>query len=136
MAADHCGHGICYPSSSPLLVEIVPSILAADFARLADEIAKVENATVAGWDDHEVYAQRIRNYTAKPIQVEVRRTFPGHVVFRSKLEPTLHDYQTPQFQAKLLAGATTNLLFEIVRSQGYLAKQNNVTLAEGLSPAK
>ena len=25
-------------------------------------------ASVAGWDDHEVYAQRIRNYTAKPIE--------------------------------------------------------------------
>ena len=56
------------------------------------------NSTVAGWDDHEVYTQRIRNYTAKPIDVEVRPTFPGHVVFRSLLEPTLHDYQTVQFQ--------------------------------------
>jgi hypothetical protein len=93
------------------------------------EIAKIENSAVAGWDEHEIYSQRIRNYTAKPIQVEVRRTFPGHVVFRSKLEPTLHDYQTPQFQASVLAGATRNLHFEIVRSQGYLAKQNNVTLA-------
>src|SRR5258706_5821391 len=37
------------------------------------------NSTVAGWDDHEAYAQRVRNYTAKPIEVEVRRTFPGHV---------------------------------------------------------
>jgi len=93
-----------------------------------DEIAKVENASVAGWDDHEVYAQRIRNYTSKPISVEVRRSFPGHVVFRSHLEPTLHDYQTPEFKATIGAGETKDLQFEIVRSQGYLAKQNNVTL--------
>jgi hypothetical protein len=96
----------------------------------ADEVAKVQNTTVAGWDDHEVYAQRIRNYTSKPIQVEVRRTYPGHVVFRSKLEPTLHDYQTPQFQASVPAGAKSDLPFEIVRSQGNLAKQNNVTLSD------
>jgi hypothetical protein len=95
-----------------------------------DEIAKVENATVAGWDDHEVYAQRIRNYTSKPIEVEVRRTFPGHVVFRSKLEPTLHDYQTPQFRRAAIAGEKKDLLFEIVRSQGYLAKQSNVALEQ------
>jgi hypothetical protein len=93
-----------------------------------DEIAKFENATVAGWDDHEAYAQRIRNYTSKPIEVEVRRSYPGHVAFRSQLEPTLHDYQTPQFQATVEAGEKRELPFEIVRSQGYLAKQNNVTL--------
>jgi hypothetical protein len=95
-----------------------------------DEIAKAENATVAGWDDHEVYARRIRNYTSRPIQVEVRRAFPGHVVFRSQLEPTLHDYQTTQLKTTVAAGEKNDLLFEIIRSQGYLAKQNNVKLEE------
>jgi hypothetical protein len=93
-----------------------------------DEIAKVENATVAGWDDHEVYAQRIRNYTSKPIQVEVRRSFPGHIVFRSQLEPTLHDYQTPEFHTRVASGAKADLEFQVVRSQGYLARQNSATL--------
>ena len=36
----------CYPSKSPRMVEILPSILSADFARLADEIAKVENTGI------------------------------------------------------------------------------------------
>ena len=36
----------CYPSKSPRMVEIVPSILSADFARLADEIAKVQSAGI------------------------------------------------------------------------------------------
>jgi hypothetical protein len=94
-----------------------------------DEIAKVENATVAGWDEYEVYVQRIRNYTSKPVNVEVRRSFPGHVVFRSKLEPTLHDFQTPEFHANVEAREKKDLLFKTIRSQGYLAKQNNVTLA-------
>jgi hypothetical protein len=86
------------------------------------------NSSVAGWDDHEVYAQRVSNYTPKPIEVEVRRSFPGHVVFRSQLNPTLHDYQTPQFTATVDAGKKADLLFEIVRHQGHNAKQNNVTL--------
>src|SRR3954453_22317945 len=49
-----------------------------------------QNSTVVGWDDHMVYRQEIRNYTARPIDVEIRRTFPGDIIFRSQLEPKLH----------------------------------------------
>jgi hypothetical protein len=86
------------------------------------------NSAVAGWDDHEVYAQRIRNYTPKGIEVEVRRTFPGHVVFRSQLNPKMHDYQTPEFTATVDAGKKADLLFEVLRHQGHNAKQDHVTL--------
>jgi hypothetical protein len=85
-------------------------------------------STVVGWDDHEQLVQRIRNYSSKPIEVEVRRTFPGHVVFRSKLEPRLFDYQTVEFLTHLDAGKKADLAFEIVRHLGRNAKQNNVTL--------
>jgi len=88
------------------------------------------NTSVAGWDDHEIFSQRVRNYTARPIEVEVRRGFPGDVVFRSGLKPVQHDYQTVQFTAPIDAGKKTDLLFEIVRSQGHNAKQNNVTLED------
>ena len=89
------------------------------------------NATVAGWDDHEVYAQRVRNYTGKPIELEVRRSFAGHVVFRSQLKPTLLRLSdTPQFTATVDAGKKADLLFELVRHQGRNGKQNNVTLEE------
>src|SRR5437660_22493 len=47
------------------------------------------NMTVVGWDDHEIYSQRVRNYTAKPIELDVRRPLLGHVVFRSQLDPKL-----------------------------------------------
>jgi hypothetical protein len=63
-----------------------------------------------------------------PISVEVRRTFPGHVVFRTQLQPTKHDYQTVEFKAAVPAGERADLEFEVIPSQGYLAKQNNVTL--------
>jgi hypothetical protein len=88
------------------------------------------NSSVVGWNDHEVYSQRIRNYTAKPIEVEVRRSFPGHVVFRSQLKPTSHDYQTVQLTATVEPAKKADLLFEIVRKQGRNSKQNNVTLEE------
>jgi hypothetical protein len=93
-----------------------------------DEVVKIDNAKLVGWDDHEIYTQRIRNYTGKEIDVEIRRAFPGHVIFRSRLEPTLHDYQTVQIVTKVPAGKRSDLLFEIIRKQGTSAKQNNVTL--------
>jgi hypothetical protein len=93
-----------------------------------DELVRIDNAALVGWDDHEIYTQRIRNYTGKEIDIEIRRAFPGHVIFRSQLEPTLHDYQTVQIKTKVAAGKRSDLLFEIVRKQGTSAKQNNVTL--------
>ncbi|MEE9211964.1 MAG: DUF4139 domain-containing protein [Phycisphaeraceae bacterium] len=92
-------------------------------------------STVAGWDDHELYNQRIRNYSPKPIDVQVRRIFPGHVVFRSELNPKLHDYQTVQYSTNVKAGQKADLLYEVVRHQGRNAKQNNVTL-EQARPAR
>jgi hypothetical protein len=86
------------------------------------------NSSVAGRDDHTVYSQRIRNYTTKPIDVEIRRSFEGHVIFGSQLEPKLHDYQTVELSTQVAAGAKENLRFEILQHQGYNAKQNNVTL--------
>ena len=100
-----------------------------ELRRVADGVViKEDLGTVAGWDDHEVFAQRIRNYTAKPIEVEFRRALAGHVVFRSQLQPKLHDYQTAEVTAQVPAGKKSDLLFEVVRKQGTNAKQNNVTL--------
>ncbi len=89
------------------------------------------NMTVVGWDDHEVYSQRVRNYTAKPIDLEIRRTLPGHIVFRSQLDPKLHDYQTVEYTTTVPPGKRADLLQEIIVHQGHNAKQNNVTLEAG-----
>jgi hypothetical protein len=102
-----------------------------ELRKIGGPVIKQENASLVGWDDHEIYSQRIRNYTGKEIEVEVRRAFPGHVIFKSQLEPTLFDYQTPQFLAKIAPGKRADLLFEIVRKQGTSAKQNNVMLQAG-----
>lgn len=95
-----------------------------------DARQKESNSTVVGWDDRSVYSQRIRNYTAKPIEVEIRRSYDGHVTFRSRLEPKLHDYQTVEFTARVQPGDKKDQLFEIVQRQGHNVKQNNVTLEE------
>ena len=86
------------------------------------------NSTVAGWDEHTLYNQRVRNYSAKPIEVEVRRTLPGDVIFRSGLEAKNHDYQTVEYRAAVKAGQKADLLYELIQRQGRNAKQNNVTV--------
>jgi len=102
------------------------------FRRVDDGNIKIDaRSRVAGWNDHDVFAQRIRNHTPKPIDVEIRRTLPGHVVFKSRLKPKLHDYQTVQFESQIQAGAKTDLVYEVVRRQGRNAKQNNITLQAG-----
>ncbi|MCE9592047.1 MAG: hypothetical protein K8S99_16185 [Planctomycetes bacterium] len=92
--------------------------------------AEIEvNSSVAGWDEHAVFTQRVRNYTAKPIEVEVRRSYDGHVAYRSTIPGIkLFDFRTVEFTTTVDAGKRVDLLHEVVTSQGRNAKQNNVTL--------
>jgi hypothetical protein len=102
------------------------------FKEVGSDVTQNEpNMSVVGWDDRTVYRQLIRNYTAKPIDVEIRRSFDGHIVFRSPLEPTQFDFQTAQFTAQVTSGGKKDLRYEIVQHQGRNAKQNNVTLEAG-----
>ena len=102
------------------------------FQKVGDDARQEEaNSTVVGWNDRLSYQQRIRNYTARPINVELRRTYDGHVTFVSDLEPKLHDYQTVELTAKVEPGEKKNLDFTIVQHLGRNAKQNNVTLEAG-----
>ncbi len=99
------------------------------FRRVDQPGVQIEiNSSVAGWDDRMLFAQRVRNYTKKPIDLEIRRAFGGHVVFRSELEAKNHDFQTVQYTAKVQPGRRTDLLYEIVQHQGHNAKQSNVTI--------
>ena len=86
------------------------------------------NSSVAGWNEHTVYAQRVRNYSPKPIDLEVRRSFAGDILFRSGLAAKNHDYQTVEYTATIPAGKKQDLLYEIVQHQGHNAKQNHVVL--------
>jgi hypothetical protein len=65
------------------------------------------------------------------LKLEIRRTLPGHVVFRSRLDPKLHDYQTIEYKITVPAGKRVDLLQEVVRHQGRNARQSNVTLEAG-----
>ena len=88
------------------------------------------NSRVAGWDEHALYTQRVRNYTAKAIEVEVRRSYDGDILFRSSLAPKLHDYRTVEFTATVAAGKQKDLYHEVVRREGRNSKQQRVELAD------
>jgi hypothetical protein len=101
------------------------------FKKVGEETTETEvNSSVVGWNDHSIYNQKIRNYTEKPIDVEIRRTYEGHIEFRSQLEPKLHDFQTVEFGVQIANGERKELLFEVVQHQGRNAKQNTVELAQ------
>ncbi len=72
--------------------------------------------------------ERIRNYRDKPIQVEIRRSYGGHVIFASDLGPTLYDYRSPQFTARIAASQKRDLPYDLTFKQGINKKQDNVTL--------
>ncbi len=105
----------------------------ADVLHRADEpgLRIDPRSRVVGWDEHTIYSQQIRNYTDKPIDVEVRRMFPGDVVFRSELDAKAHDFQTVQFEAGVEPAETADLLYEVTVRQGRNAKQNRVELEAG-----
>ncbi|MCE9556870.1 MAG: hypothetical protein K8T91_26280, partial [Planctomycetes bacterium] len=105
----------------------------ADMFRQVGGGVRIEvNSSVAGWDEHAQYVERIRNYTAKTIEVEIRRSWDGHVAFRSGLVPkaTLFDYQTTQVRTAIEPAKKVELPFEIRRSFGRNEKQANVTLEQ------
>lgn len=103
---------------------------AAVFRKVEGGVEIDVRSTVAGWDEHTVYSQRIRNYTKDAITLDIRRAFGGHVEFKSKLDPTLHDYQTVQYRVSLDPGEKREALYEVVTKHGRNAKQNNVTLVD------
>jgi len=101
------------------------------FKKVGEPKVEIEvNSSVVGWDDRAVYSQRVRNYTATPIDLEIRRPLSGHVVFRSELAAKTFDYQTVEYTATVKPGQKADLLYEIVQYQGRNAKQNNVTVEQ------
>jgi hypothetical protein len=103
-----------------------------EFRKIGEEGSfKEEKASIAGWDDHEVFVERIRNYSSKPISVEIRRTLPGHIVFKSLLSPKLHDFQTVELKSAVDPGKRIDLRYEVTRKQGTSTKQSNISLEKG-----
>lgn len=102
------------------------------YRKVGEDSLKLElNGQVAGWDEHTVYRQHIRNYSQKPIHVQIRRAYSGDVAFRSQLNPQLHDAQTVQFEREVPAGTKAALDYQVLARMGYNKKQDRVELVTG-----
>jgi hypothetical protein len=86
------------------------------------------DSRVAGWDEHQIFMQRIRNYRNMPIAVQVRRAYQGDVTFRSRLDPRLQDYRTVEFSTTLAPSAEVELCYEVIARREYNKKQERVVL--------
>lgn len=90
-----------------------------------------DRGVVEGWDEHTVYAQRIRNYTGKPIDLEIRRAIDGDATFINRADATRHDYRTVQFTASVKPGETRDVKYEVVQRMGGNQKQSRVEIEAG-----
>ncbi|MEZ6193010.1 MAG: hypothetical protein R3C45_17195 [Phycisphaerales bacterium] len=90
-----------------------------------------DRGRVEGWDEHTVFAQRIRNYTGKPIDLEIRRAVDGDATFINRVDATRHDYRTVQFTTSVKPGETRDVKYEVVQRMGSNQKQNRVEIEVG-----
>lgn len=86
------------------------------------------NSTVAGWNEHSLFVQHLRNFTDKPINVEIRRLISGDAVIKSQLDIKKHDYQTVDIHSTLAVGDKQELLYETLVKKGRNAKQNQLSI--------
>jgi hypothetical protein len=99
------------------------------YRRIEDGHIKVDhNSTVSGWDEHNVFVQHLRNFTGKPVKVELRRVIYGDALIKSQLNIKKYDFQTVEFNTVLKVGEKKELLYETLLKKGRNAKQNRVSL--------
>lgn len=99
------------------------------YKKVGEGLFKVDHdAKVAGWDEHQLFSQRVRNYSNKKIQVEVRRSYSGDVTFSSKLKAKSYNYRTVEFETEISAGDKKDLKHEVIIRNGYNAKQQRVVV--------
>ena len=99
------------------------------YRRVDDGHIKIDhNALVAGWNEHSIYMQQLKNFTDRPVKVEIRRIIAGDALIKHDLNLKKHDFQTFELQTRLDSGEQQTLLYEIQTSKGRNAKQNQIVL--------
>ncbi len=99
------------------------------YRRVDDGHIKIDhNATVAGWNDHSIYMQQLKNFTDRPVKVEIRRKIAGDALIKHDLNLKKYDFQTFELQTRLDPGEQQALLYEIQTRKGRNAKQKQIVL--------
>ena len=86
------------------------------------------NSKVAGWNEHSLYVQHLRNYTDKPVKIEIRRLISGDAIVKSQLDIKKYDFHTVEIHSTIGVAEKQELLYETLIKKGRNAKQNQVTL--------
>ncbi len=101
------------------------------YRRVGDGHMLVDHsATVAGRDEHRIFVQKLKNFTGKPVKVEIRRRVTGDAIIKSSLDMKKHDFQTFELQTALTPGEQQALLYEVLIKKGRNARQNQIVLQE------
>lgn len=86
------------------------------------------NSRVVGWDEHQLFLQKIRNHSKNPIRVEIRKKVLGDAEIKSSITMSKHDFQTVDLKTKLQPEEKGDFLFEISTKQGKNKKQNGLKI--------
>ena len=83
---------------------------------------------VVGWDTETRWVDTIRNDRTKPIRLELRRLWPGHVEYSSEVATTLFDYHTTQTVFDIPARGKTLYPATVITRHGTRCKQDRIDL--------
>ena len=86
------------------------------------------NNNVNGWDEKTKWIDTIRNYRTKPIVLELRRQWPGHVDYESEVATTLFDYQTTDTKLEVGQRGKKEYPCTVVTHNGANKKQDRIDL--------
>ncbi|MBB6428539.1 DUF4139 domain-containing protein [Algisphaera agarilytica] len=89
-----------------------------------------DKSSVAGWDQHQVMARRVRNDTPRPIDVEIRQAVYGDATFTSRLDATRYDNHNVVFGGTLQPGERYDAVYQVSTRQGANSKQNRVEIVD------
>jgi hypothetical protein len=119
------------PVKAPIEVNLGPDDLVVYETRRLNTRRKnfaFYDGRVSGWDEVTTWTDQIRNYRTKPITVELRRQWSGHIDLSSEVPTTLFDYQTIEVELDVAARSRQVYPATVVLHQGANASQARIEL--------
>ena len=83
---------------------------------------------VTGWDEEQTWNDEIRNYTGKPLVLELRLRFDGDVDFDSEADTKVFDHKTVETKIVVPEGKTRAYPYKVTYHHGTNKKQSRVKL--------
>ena len=85
---------------------------------------------VRGWDERQNWNDEIRNFTGKPLVLELRLRYSGDVDFQSEVDTGVFDFQTVETRITVAPGKTRAYPYIVTLHKGVNAKQSRVKLVK------